>query len=116
MGPDLATLSSGRASTISTAGTSAESSSSTKRISSSSRKSRPGKRKVEDDPLTLVHNRLQAPDEDEHDAFAKTVAFEMRKLNNKRCFIAERLINDVLFEHTVMCRNKTTAAAHCPVR
>ncbi|GFR71973.1 hypothetical protein ElyMa_000367300 [Elysia marginata] len=39
------------------------------------------RRKTEDQLLTIVQDLLKAPEEDENDAFAKTVAFKMRKLN-----------------------------------
>lgn len=56
------------------------------------------KRKSEDELLKLVRERLKTPEEDEHDAFAKTVAFKLRKLNPAQCFYAEKLIIDVLYE------------------
>lgn len=45
-----------------------------------------------------THNRVKISVEDEHETFAKTVSFKMRKLNPGQCFYAEKLINDVLFE------------------
>lgn len=56
------------------------------------------KRKAGDELLRLLRDRLQMPVEDEHDFFAKAIAFKLRKLNPGQCFYAEKLINDVLYE------------------
>ncbi|GFR84570.1 hypothetical protein ElyMa_000674800 [Elysia marginata] len=42
------------------------------------------KGKTEDQLLTIVQDHLKAPEEDENDAFAKTVAFKMRKLDPRQ--------------------------------
>ncbi|KAK3712882.1 hypothetical protein RRG08_034022 [Elysia crispata] len=59
---------------------------------------KPAKRKAEEQLLTMVQDHLKAPEEDENGAYAKTVAFKMRKLDPIQRFYAEKLMNDVLFE------------------
>ena len=59
---------------------------------------KPAKRKAEEQLLTMVQEHLKAPEDDENDAYAKTVAFKMRKLDPIQRFYAEKLMNDVLFE------------------
>lgn len=61
------------------------------------------KRKAEEDVLSLVRERLsrpvpQEPKEDEHDTFARTLAYKMRKLNREQCLHAEKLIGEIMYE------------------
>lgn len=65
--------------------------------------SRPSKKKADSivsDVLLSVQNHFKRPaiKEDRYDVFAKSVAIKMRELSKTQRLIAEKIINDTLFE------------------
>lgn len=52
-----------------------------------------------DEVLSLIGQRLTSTkQEDEHDLFGRTVAYKIRSMTEEQRNIAEKLINDVLFD------------------